>query len=126
MPPIESLFLAALTATLLVELIALTVIVRGFRGSQPLPLGRILATGVLCSCVTLPYLWFILPGFVTGPLYVPVGEAAVTVTEAGIIGLVLGIGVIRSLLASALCNTASFVGGEMLMRLILDVFGAFS
>ncbi len=124
MPPIESLFLAALTATLLVELVALAVIVRWTCASRQLPLGRILTTGVLCSCATLPYLWFILPGFVSGPLYVPVGEAAVTATEAGIIGFVLGIGVFRAFLASALCNTASFLGGEMIMRLILDVFGA--
>ena len=125
MPPIESLFLAALTATLLVELIILAIIVRlSCTGQQP-ALSRVLTTGVLSSCATLPYLWFVLPGFVNGSFYVPVGEMAVTATEAGIIGLVLGIGMFRSLLASALCNTASFVGGEMVMQLILDLFGGY-
>ena len=125
MPPIESLFLAALTATLLVELIMLTIIVRLSCASQQVPLGRVLATGVLCSCATLPYLWFILPGFLSGPLYVPMGELAVTATEAGIIGFVLGVGMFRALLASVLCNAASFLGGKMIMRGILDVVGSF-
>ncbi len=123
MPPIESLFLAALTATLLVELVTLAIIVRLFCAGQQVRLGRVLTTGVLASCATLPYLWFILPGFLNGPLYVPVGEMAVTATEAGIIGFVLGIGMFRSLLVSALCNTASFLGGEMIMQLILGFVG---
>ncbi len=125
MPPIESLFLAALISTVLLELTVLIIFVRWLDAKEPAPLGRIFMTGLLCSFATLPYLWFILPGFLTGPLYVPVGEASVTVIEAAIIEVILGVGIVRSLIASTLCNITSFFGGEALMQLILDILTTF-
>ena len=123
MPQIESLFLVALVTTVIIELIVLVVVVRFLCPNQALSLCRILITGVLCSFATLPYFWFIFPGFLNESLYLPVGEVVVTIIEAGILELVLGLGYLRSLTASALCNIASFIGGELLMNFVLDVLG---
>jgi len=123
MPQIESIFLVALVTTVLIELIVLVLVVRFLFSNQTLSLCRLLITGTLCSFATLPYFWFIFPGFLNESFYLPVGEVVVTIIEAGILELVLRLGYLRSLTASALCNIVSFIGGELLMNFVLDVLG---
>ena len=108
---------------MLIELIVLVLVVRFLFSNQTLSLCRLLITGTLCSFATLPYFWFIFPGFLNESFYLPVGEVVVTIIEAGILELVLRLGYLRSLTASALCNIVSFIGGELLMNFVLDVLG---
>jgi hypothetical protein len=89
---------------------------RWFGGGAPVRWRRLVLAGVLPSAASLPYLWFILPHFVNGPAYVPLGESLVVLAEAPILAVVLDWRPARALLASLLCNGASFLAGPWILR----------
>lgn len=74
------------------------------------------------NAVTHPALWFALPRSL--PHFAAVGEALVIAVEAMLIAIVLArrtplrIAIPRALVASALANAASYVGGLALFRLV--------
>jgi len=76
---------------------------------------RLCIAGVLASCLTLPYLWFIAPVILEGVYAIIVGEIVVFLVEAGIYVLVLQISIRRALLVSFIANLVSLVVGLVLL-----------
>ena len=71
--------------------------------------------GLLCTGLTLPYLWFILPSYVDTAYYVPVGETLVVIAEAGVLHFVAGLVWKRAAACSLIMNMASFGLGRILI-----------
>ncbi len=108
----ENLFLLALLLTVAVETALLFIIVRLVFKDKKISNGLLLFTGIICSFATLPYLWFILPFFLTSrALYLLVGELSVFLIEAIIIYFILKLDIRKALLVSFICNLVSFLLG---------------
>jgi hypothetical protein len=112
---VETEFLLALGVTIAIETAVLLTGWRYFGVGAPVRWRRLGLAGVLPSALTLPYLWFILPRFVNGPAYLPLGESLVVLAEAPLLAVLLGWSPGRSLLASLLCNSASFLLGPLVL-----------
>ncbi len=113
---LEADLLYALAVTVLIETSVLLAGWRWFAAGAPLRWRRLLLAGFLPSAATMPYLWFILPHYVNGPAYVPLGEALVVLAEAPILAVLLDWRPTRALAASLLCNGASYLAGPWLLR----------
>jgi hypothetical protein len=113
---LEAEFLLALGVTIAIETAVLLAGWRWFGDGAPLRWRRLCLAGVLPSAASMPYLWFILPRFVNGPAYVPLGETLVVLAEWPILAAVLGWRPGRSLLASLACNGASFLLAPPVLR----------
>ncbi len=111
----ETYFLLALVTTWVIEITVLTTLLRIVFKEPPLPLIRVIGVAMLCTALTLPYLWFVLPPFVDAAYYVPVGEALVFLIEAFILNRLLGIGPKVALICSFAMNLASFLLGLVLL-----------
>lgn len=114
----ESAFLVGLVATLAVELTVLVMGLRAFGLYNDLNSSRVFFFGTLASVCTLPYMWFILPHFFPGWMYVPVGESLVTLVEAIILWNGLGLRLKTSCLFSAGANLASYLFAGQLIRIV--------
>ena len=128
--PYELQFLLALLLTLFIEisvalLLRLLVTRSGatrapFLFLKPLALvspGRLIFAGLAASCLTLPYLWFVLPAFlVNRSLFLLLGELGVTGVEALFYRQMLPLKFSGALLLSILCNAASFLLGLLLQH----------
>lgn len=112
----EADFLLALAVTVLIETAVLLAAWRWLGGGAAIRWRRLALAGALPSIASMPYLWFILPHFVNGPAYVPLGESLVVLAEAPILAVVLEWRPARALLASVLCNGASFLAGPWVLR----------
>jgi hypothetical protein len=110
----ETRFLLALVTTWVIEIPVLVVLVRFVFRDRTLPLLRILFTGLLCTALTLPYLWFVLPPFVDAAYYPLIGEGLVVAIEAVVVNRILGVDAKRSLACSLVMNAVSFVLGLVL------------
>ncbi|MEM4366974.1 MAG: hypothetical protein QW035_02485 [Candidatus Anstonellales archaeon] len=109
--------LKALVLTILIELAALFLLNK-FWLKNRIKQEKIFVAGVLASSITLPFLWLILPLFLKGELFMPVGEMLVTVAEAVLYSLMLKMKPYEALVASAICNAASyFIGGFVLYNM---------
>jgi hypothetical protein len=116
--PYGDQFLVALVSTVATETAVLFLLVRCWFKPPATQLSNalVLFAGVFCSSATLPYLWFVLPGFLKPyALLAIVGESAVFLIEAVFYYFVLRIGWKRSLLVSFVCNLASVLVGWVLM-----------
>lgn len=113
-------YLACLAFSIAIEVPVVIAIVRYRQRQDPPPWPRIAWTGILATATTLPYLWFLVPGFVPAYLYWWVGEAMVIVIEAAIIAFVLQVSAKDSLLASTLCNLASLGLGWAVISFLGD------
>nr|WP_320161568.1 hypothetical protein [uncultured Methanoregula sp.] len=111
----ETLFLLALITTWIIEIIILVTLIRLVFHDRSLSTGKIIITGALCTALTLPYLWFVLPPFVDAALYPLIGETFVVVIEAGILYLVLELDPKRAMICSLVMNAASYVLGFYLL-----------
>jgi hypothetical protein len=111
----ETFFLLALVTTWAIEIPVLVVLIRFALRDRTLPMGKIVFTGALCTALTLPYLWFVLPPYVDGAYYITVGETLVILTEALILNKVLGLNAKRSLTCSVAMNAASYFLGLFLL-----------
>ena len=112
---VETEFLLALVTTVAVEAPAVLLILKyliGFKGASP---AKILSTAALASCLTLPYLWFVLPPYVDARLYILIGEAFVVLVEAIVYNRLLGLDIIKSVLLSAAANMLSFLAGLIVL-----------
>ena len=115
--PYESRFLLALLISVTIETLVLFVMVRiVFKEDKTkFPAALLLFAGILATCATLPYLWFIFPLFLrTKILFVGGGELAVTLVESVIYVFVLRIRFARAVIISIACNASSFLLGLLL------------
>jgi hypothetical protein len=113
---LEADLLYALAVTVVIETAVLLAGWRWFAAGAPIRWPRLLFAGILPSAATMPYLWFILPHYVNGPVYLPLGETLVVLAEAPILAALLDLRPARALTASLLCNGASFLAGPWLLR----------
>lgn len=107
----QELFLRMLFFTILTETACLFIITRKlFNIDKSLtPNSKIMFSGFIASFGTLPYLWFVLPWVIKDRLiFVIVGEIAVVLIEAMIYYFMLQLKPKRALIASILCNLASY------------------
>ena len=86
---------------------------------RALSLQRIIAAGLLCTALTLPYLWFVLPPFVDAAYYLPLGECLVVLVEAAVLSWSLGLGWKKAGACSLVMNAASFFLGLVLVHAVL-------
>lgn len=115
----ESLFLCALALTVAVESAAIVTMLRVVSGlrREKYAMIRIAAAGVLPSVATLPYLWFVLPAFMSGYHFrVAIGEVAVFFVEAALLDLLLGVRARYAALLSVVANCASIIAGLAVFR----------
>jgi hypothetical protein len=111
----ETRFLLALITTWAIEIPVLFALVRYVFRHRDLPVLRIFSAGLICTALTLPYLWFVLPPFVDAAYYLLIGEILVIVVEAVIIEQSLGTGWKQAGVCSVLMNAASFFLGWFLL-----------
>jgi hypothetical protein len=112
----DDAFLIALAVTVVVETAVLVAAVRLLVREGGPSTARLLVAGFLASSWSLPYFWFLLPRFVSGAAYVPVGECLVTLGEAVVLRFVLNVRYRTGLCLSVLCNAASWLSGLVLIR----------
>ena len=110
----ETQFLLALVTTWILEIPVLIVLVRYIFRETSLSLTSITAAGALCTALTLPYLWFVLPAYLD-VYYIPVGELLVALTEALILNRVLKLNPKTALVCSFVMNFISYFLGSFLL-----------
>jgi hypothetical protein len=111
----ETYFLLALITTWIIEISVLLALIRFAFRDKTIPLLKIIGIGALCTALTLPYLWFVLPPFVDASYYVQIGEALVFLVEAVILNRLLGLELKRAFICSFVMNAASFLLGLVLL-----------
>ena len=111
----ETRFLLALITTWTIEIPVLIIFVRCLFHRINLSLAGIAGAGLLCTALTLPYLWFVLPPFVDAAYYPVIGETLVVIVEAVIINRVLGLDAARAFVCSLMMNMVSFLIGLFLL-----------
>lgn len=107
----ETYFLLALITTWAIEIPILIALIRFTFRNTSIRLSRIIGIGALCTALTLPYLWFVLPLFVDMAYYMAIGEVLVFLVEALILNRLLGLDPKRALICSFVMNAASFLLG---------------
>jgi len=107
----ETKFLLALVTTWAIEIPVLLAFIRLVFRERNISLVRIIFTGMLCTALTLPYLWFVIPPYVDVAYYPLIGELLVITVEAALLNRVLGLDVKQSLACSLGMNAASFIIG---------------
>jgi hypothetical protein len=109
----EIQFLKGFLLTQSVEIsVVLLFFLKGMRAESGL---RVFAVVFAANSATLPYMWFILPKFLSAYGVIIVGETAVFVTEALIYCFVSGWSVRKAFAASFTANACSVAAGLMLM-----------
>ena len=110
-------FLVALGQTIAIETLGLLLLFRFvWKKQESRPTAwQIITAGFLTTGLTLPYLWFVLPAFWSGTLYVWGGEILVTLVEFIILKRILTISYWQAFLASFLVNLLSVLMGRFLL-----------
>ena|SRR5208337_1854156 len=111
----ETRFLLALVTTWAIEIPILIALIRVVFRDKALPLARIIGVGALCTALTLPYLWFILPPYVDAAYYPMIGETLVILAEALILNRMLGLNPKCAFICSLIMNSASYFLGLFLL-----------
>ena len=112
----ETKFLLSLAFTVIIETAFLFVLIGCFFKEIGLQKNfwRILIAGIVCSGFTLPYIWFILPKYVSGKtLFAIIAETWAVLAETVIIMWALRIKALKSFLLSFVCNALSFILGKL-------------
>lgn len=109
----EVQFLIALLETIVIETAGLLLIFQFFWKKQ-FNLQRILFAGIIASCLTLPYVWFILPAFLPQSVFVVGGETFVILIEFFVLKKLLKITYKQALIASISLNLLSFLAGKFI------------
>lgn len=98
-----------------IEIPVLFALLRYIFRNRELPVLRIVFAGALCTALTLPYLWFVLPPFVDAAYYLLIGESLVVVIEAVILNRLLVLKWTVAGACSLAMNAASFFLGLFLL-----------
>lgn len=110
----ENYFLNSLILTLIVEIPILYIYVKYIiKNSENL---NSIFVGIIASCLTLPYLWFILPVYISDRIsYLIIGELAIVLVEAIIYFKLLKLKFGQAFLISLVANALSVFVGMMIM-----------
>jgi hypothetical protein len=111
----ETRFLLALAVTWAVEIPVLIAFIRFVLRNKTLPIHKIIGVGALCTALTIPYLWFVLPPYVNAAYYPLIGETLVFLVEAFVLNRLLGLKPEIALVCSFVMNMASFLLGLYLL-----------
>jgi hypothetical protein len=106
----EVKFLQALLMTVASEL-GVAMLFKRWKPLSAIPYKDFVLTVALASCLTLPYLWFILPSFIDVRYYVIVGECLIALVEGGIYFQYFKIRWYEALLLSIVANGFSYFIG---------------
>lgn len=111
----QTQFLLALITACVIEIPVLFGLTRIVFRDKKISRTRIMFTGILCTALTLPYLWFVIPSYVNAAYYPVIGEAFVIITEAIILNRVLDLNPKVAALCSIIMNTTSYFLGLFLL-----------
>jgi len=111
----QTLFFLALATTWAIEIPVLFGLIRIVFRDRTISRAEILFAGMLCTALTLPYLWFVIPAYVNLAYYTVTGETLVIVVEAIILNRVLGLQPKAAIVCSFGMNLASYVLGLFLL-----------
>ena len=114
----ETRFILALIQTVVIETAVLIFLIRHIYRLDKNKLSKslLLTTGFFVSFATLPYLWFILPAYISNVFaYVLVGELSVILLEAIIYYLLLKLSFKKTIIISFVCNLFSFLLGLLII-----------
>ena len=113
----ELMFLKALSLTIFIETLVITVFFRLIIKRKEIEISKLLTTGIIASFATLPYLWFIFPIYIDHKIcYAIIGESFAVLVETFIIGAILRTKFSTSFLCSFTCNMVSFLIGLIIMN----------
>jgi len=111
----EQRFLLALFLTLLAEVPVVFFLVKYFLKYKDIKISTIVFVGVLASVLTIPYLWFVLPAFVSNRIvYLILGESLVILVEAIIYFKFLKLKLSDAFIVSLIANGASIILGYLI------------
>jgi hypothetical protein len=111
----ETYFLLALAITCAIEVPILIALIRVVFRNENLGIIRIIGVGILCTSLSLPYLWFVLPPYVDAAYYPLTGEVFVVTIEALVLNRLLGLAPERAAACSLIANAASYGVGLFLL-----------
>jgi hypothetical protein len=115
---IQALFLVALAVTVIVETAVILAMIR-FVYKVPainLSLARTLFAGFFASFATIPYLWFVLPAFLSPySVQVLVGETGAILFEAIAYVFLFNLPFRRTIILSLVANLASITVGLLIL-----------
>ena len=76
---------------------------------------RIIFASVLCTCLSIPYVWFILPKFITAKsAFAATSEVFAILVESAVLFIILQISIKKAIFFSFVCNVCSFGLGILL------------
>jgi len=112
----EQKFILALIQTLLIEVPVLFFFVRYFykkSDTKKIEFHKIILIGIMASSLTLPYLWFVLPAFISDRfLFIITGEISIILIEMIIYNqFILKLNLKRAFTISLIANALSVIGG---------------
>jgi len=110
----ETQFILALVTTWVLEIPILILLLRFVFRNTSHPIAQIIGVGILCTALTLPYLWFVLPAYLDA-YYIPVGEFLIVLVEALVLNQVLKLDQKTALICSLVMNSASYFLGSFLL-----------
>ncbi len=112
----EQQFLFALLLTLIIEIPVAILLVKALYKRREIKIAKIILIGFIASALTLPYLWFILPAYISNrTLYIWLGEASVILVESIIYYRFLKLRLLDAGVVSLVANVASVVVGLVLL-----------
>lgn len=114
----EVLFLKALGLTSLIEITVFCLVY--YFGFKKKKLSELLYGAFVCfiaSALTLPYVWFVFPAFITEKIiYIIAAEIFALIVEAVVYRILLKCRAYQAFIISFICNGASFGLGLLIFR----------
>lgn len=110
----ETKFLVSLILTLCIE-VSVVLLLSGFIIPK-VKKSKLIFASILATTLTLPYLWFIFPKYISYPSYILIGEIFVFLVESLVYWQTLSINLKKALLISFIANLASLLLGLLFFR----------
>jgi hypothetical protein len=113
--PCGSLFGVALLLAFLVEIPTVWLLARFALRVRDLKPSHVVVAGLLATALTLPILWFVVPGLLTDWGRITGAELLVVGVEGLLYAGLLGVALPQALVLSLVANTASFAAGLVVL-----------
>ena len=111
-----NIFLYAFFITQIAEIFVIFILIKRIYKYEELSISKIIFVGFIASALTLPYLWFVLPFYISNKILYPIiGESLVVLMEAIIYNQLLNIGLSKSFVISLVANISSILVGLLLL-----------